>query len=300
MLRLISCSALARSCSGTLLIATLLSGLGCRGSDGTLLSDLDHARALAADLRLQFSKVDKASDQAVMADTDEASIAFAKEAEQATSTINGDVAALAPVLKGLGFSRELGAFDAFQANWSKYQKLDQEVLALAIENTNLKAQRLSFGPAREAADAFRDAVATTAAGVGGKEHCGASELAQRAVVAVREIQVLQAPHIAEADDAAMTRMEQDMAGLEQKVREALTALSNLGGTNAGPGVAKATAALGRFRDVSAQIVSLSRRNTNVRSLALSLREQPTRAVACDDSLRTLQQALDSEGTKATR
>ena len=41
------------------------------------------------------------------------------------------------------------------------------------------------------------------------------------VAAVLEIQVLQAPHIAEADDAAMTRMEGQMTASEAAARKAL-------------------------------------------------------------------------------
>jgi hypothetical protein len=279
-------------------LATLLLGVACRGRSP--LADLDRARSLTAELRLQFDRVDKASSQAVMADTDEASMAFAKEAQQATAVVTSDIGALGPLLKGLRFTKELDALTAFQANWSKYQKLDEDILALAVENTNLKAQRLSFGPARQAADAFRDAVTTVAGGVSGKDRCGAGELAQKAIVAVREIQVLQAPHIAEADDAAMTRLEQEMAALERKAREAVDALSKLGSAGSAPGVASATAALDRFKQVSSEIVGLSRRNTNVRSLALSLRQQPTLAAACDDGLRTLQQALESEGSLPAR
>lgn len=281
-----------------LCLATLLLGVACRGSSP--LADLDRARSLTAELRLQLDRVDKASSQAVMADTDEASIAFAKEAQQATTVVTSDIGALGPLLEGLRFTKELDALAAFRATWSKYQKLDQDILALAVENTNLKAQRLSFGPARQSADAFRDAVTSLAGGVSAKDRCGASELAQKAIVAVREIQVLQAPHIAEADDQVMTQLEQDMAALDQKARDSVKALSELAGAPGGPGGATAMASLDRFKDISGQIVGLSRRNTNVRSLVLSLREQPILAAACDDILRTLQQALDREGSTATR
>lgn len=298
MLRLVAHRSLAFLGSGGLLLVGLLLIAGCRGASP--LVDLDHTRALAADLRLQFNQADKAVSQAVMADTDEASIAFARAAEQAIAGVAHDLTELRPLLEKLGYSRELATVATFQDRWSKYQKLDREILALAVENTNLKAQRLSFGPAREAADAFRDAVVALAAGVGGADRCGASERAQKAIVSIREIQVLLAPHIAEADDVAMTRLEQDMTVLEQKARAALEQLSDQAGAGAAPRVTSATASLDRFKEVSAQIVKLSRQNTNVRSLALSLREQPALAAACDESLRALQQALESEGSKATR
>ena len=47
------------------------------------------------------------------------------------------------------------ATSRLHARFDEYRRLDDEILPLAVENTNLKAQRLSFGPAREAADAFR-------------------------------------------------------------------------------------------------------------------------------------------------
>jgi hypothetical protein len=77
-------------------------------------------------------------------------------------------------------------------------------------------------------------------------------------------------------------------------------LSGIVEVRARPELASALASLDRFKDVSAQIVALSRRNSNVRSLALSLREKPVLTAACDDSLRRLEDALAKEGFPATR
>lgn len=277
-------------------VALLLAG--CRGASP--LTDSAQAQSLVADLRLHFHRADKASTQAVMADTDEGSRAFAQQAQQAALAVKRDVAALQPILERLRYAAEGQMLSEFQEQWSSYDKLDQQVLALAVENTNLKAQQLSFGPAREAADAFRDAVSTAAGAVSAKERCGAMELAQQAIGAVREIQVLQAPHIAEADDEAMTRLEQKMAALERQANDSLKALSQVVGVGTDSSLAGASASLARFREVSAQIVGLSRRNTNVRSLALSLREQASAAAACDASLSKLQSGLEREGALPSR
>jgi peptidoglycan hydrolase-like protein with peptidoglycan-binding domain len=48
-------------------------------------------------------------------------------------------------------------------------------------------------------------------------------------------------------------------------------------------------------DLNRQIVALSRRNTNVRSLALSLDEKRKLTGSCDESLRALQTALTAHG-----
>jgi hypothetical protein len=270
----------------------------CRGMPSVALTDLTEARRLSADLRVQFAHAADASNRAVMADTDEQSIAFAHEAEQAKQGVESDVAALEPHLHGLGYPTEVRSLEEFSKHFGEYQTLDRNVLQLAVENTNLKAQRLSFGPAREAADGFRDALEPL--GPKAKDHCRVESLVAKAVLAVRDIQVLQAPHIAEADDAAMTRMEAQMGALEVAAGDALDRISGLVDPGVQPQLAAASASLARFKDLSHQIVALSRRNSNVRSLSLSLREKPVLTAACEDSLRSLADALAREGFNATR
>jgi hypothetical protein len=125
-------------------------------------------------------------------------------------------------------------------------------------------------------------------------------LAAGSVAAVREIQVLQAPHIAEPDDAAMTRIEKRMAAEESAARNTLKTLAGLTAPGSRSRLMDASAALDRFMGLNAQIVTLSRRNTNVRSLALSLGQKRMVAAACDDSLRALQDTLSKRGFSATR
>jgi hypothetical protein len=48
--------------------------------------------------------------------------------------------------------------DDFAARFEEYQRVNDEILPLAVENTNPKAQRLSVGPSREAAQAFHVAL----------------------------------------------------------------------------------------------------------------------------------------------
>lgn len=253
---------------------------------------------MAADLRVRFGKAADASNRAVMADTDEESLAFAHEAEQARHAVEGDAAALAPHLRNLRYPAEIQLLEAFGKNFAEYLSFDRVVLELAVENTNLKAQHLSFGPAREAADGFRDALERI--GSWAKDPCRVEALVARAVLAVRGIQVLQGPHIAESDDVAMTRMETEMSALEVAAGEALDRISGLVDPKVQPQLTAASALLEQFKNVSREIVALSRRNSNVRSLSLSLREKPVLTAACDDSLRALEDALAKEGFSATR
>ena len=271
--------------------------LDCR-QQTTLLTQLDDARSLAADLRVQFNEAADASNRAVMADTDEASIAFARESEQATQVVENDAKELAPLLRALAFPEEIRVFEEFKRHFSEYRELDRKILALAVENTNLKAHSLSVGPARQAADKFRDSLAALASGFPPKDQCRASALVAQAVTAVREIQVLHAPHIAERDDPSMSKLEAEMSSLDSTANEALKALDELAPPSARASLTAARAALDEFKATSAKIVELSRRNTNVLSLDLSLRKRPPLAARCDERLRALQGALANERSKA--
>jgi hypothetical protein len=283
-------------------IAVIIIGAttGCMNAPETALERLSEANRLAADLLIQFTKAGDAANRAVMADTDEASVTFAREAEQATQAVQRDIDTLGPILVGLQYSSETHLLEEFSSRFAEYRALDRSILDLAVENTNLKAARLSFGPAQEAADAFRDSVEAVAPLAQANDAWRVKALIATAVASVREIQVLQAPHIAEADDAAMTRIEKRMVTSEAAARSALEMLASLVPPASRPRLAAATAALDRFTGLNTQIIALSRRNTNVRSLALSLGKKRMLSATCEDSLRALQDALAKRGFPATR
>jgi hypothetical protein len=55
-----------------------------------------------------------------------------------------------------------------------------------------------------------------------------------------------------------------------------------------------------FLDLNAQVIALSRRNTNVRSVMLSLDEKRKITVSCEESLHALQNALAKRGYTGIR
>jgi hypothetical protein len=281
-------------------IITIAAAIGCIQSPETVFQRLNEARRLVADALVEFVKAGDAANRAVMAETDEASVAFAREAEHASGAVQTDADALRPLLAGLDYSNETRLLEEFGRRFAEYRTLDRTIVELAVENTNLKAQRLSFGPAQEAADAFRDALESVAPADAGKDSGRVQALAATAVATLRHIQVLEAPHIAESDEAAMTRIEKRMADSEAAVRRALESLKSLARPESRPQLAAAAAAFDRFTGLNAQIVALSRRNTNVRSLALSLGRKRSLAAACEDTLRELQDALSKRGFSGTR
>lgn len=285
--------------------ALLYTGLGTGLAGGMsgchdVMRQLGEARRLAADLRIQFNQAANASIRAVMANTTEASAGFAREAEQARRVMRNDADDLRPILHELYYSKESQLLEEFNRHFAEYEALDRNILELAAENTNLKAQKLSYGPSQEAASAFRAALESAAGTASPKSRCQVDSLVARATLAVREIQVLHAPHISESSDAAMDSMEKEMSARLTAAHGALDELSRLIEASARGPLAVATDALGRFESVHRQILTLSRRNSNVHSLELALGQGRIVSSACDASIRALQTALANEGVRAIR
>jgi hypothetical protein len=282
------------------LIAVVIAVSVATGCRPAALTQLVEARRRAADVHVQFTKAAEAANRAVMADTDDASSAAAREARDAVQAVERGVKELQPILTSLGYDDDLRFLEAFNQRFAEYRTLDDEILPLAVENSNLRAQRLSFGPAREAADEFRRSL-DAAVRAGAQENpCCAEALATKAAAAVLEIQVLHAPHIAEAEDAAMTRMEEQMTTLETVAQKALDDVKRLLGATADAQLRTATAAFERFQATNREIVTLSRRNSEVRSLALSLGRKRMVTATADDQLRALEEALAKHEFTATR
>jgi len=291
----VACCATRRSIA----VLATFAALACPACTGgpALLTDLVGARDLAATLRIEFTKATEAVNRAVMADTDDASKDAAREAKQSGDTVLQTIQKLRPLLQQLNYPDEVRLLGEFEHRFGEYRQLEDTILGLAVENTNLKAQRMSFGPIQESANAFRDAL-----GKLGGPHASRDVglFAAQAMLAVREVQVIEARHIAEADEAAMTRMEAEMSALEDTAQRSLTSLKPLVGSAGSQGISAAASALERFRSLNAELIALSRRNSNVRSLALALGRMRMLAAECDDTLLTLQDSLDGHSFKATR
>ena len=130
-----------------------------------------------------------------------------------------------------------------------------------------------------------------AGGKGGKA-AAAGLLASQALAEAWRIQALHAPHITEKTDARMDELEARMAAADKEVR------ANLGGLGGADG--PALAAYEEFQKATAEVVRLSRLNTNVRSLALSLDRKVQVLSVCIQALDALKENLGGLGVKATR
>jgi hypothetical protein len=273
---------------------------GCYRGEESVLQRMSQAQKLAAELQLHYTRAADATNLAVMADTDETSAEFAGQAMERSQAVEKNAAALRPLLDGLMYSDEVRLLDEFDKRFAEYRKLDRTILELSVENTNLKAQRLSFGPAQEAADAFQGSLEAIIDGARAEDAWQIRALAWRALAAVRDIQALQGRHIAEPADDAMIRLEGKMTAAEEVAKNALATLAPLLSPEAGSQMRAAQASLDSFLGLNTDLLALSRRNSNVRSLSLTLGEKRRLTAQCEDSLRALNEALAKRGFVATR
>jgi hypothetical protein len=242
----------------------------------------------------------EAEKSAVMADTDEASRAFAEQSMQASQNVDKARRELAPLLADK--HQEAPLFQEFSRCWEQLQEIEREVLSLAVQNTNLKALRLSFIPAAEALRSMQaalnhlmDVTATSPNAV------PITRLAGKAITGALNMYMLQAPHIAESRVTRMDEMEAVMQSLDTQVTDALQSLQALVDEPGTPFLEAAWASYKDFHDINATIVELSRQNSNIRSYALSLGQKRKTTAECQDRLAALQETVQKSMTyKATK
>jgi len=92
----------------------------------------------------------------------------------------------------------------------------------------------------------------------------------------------------------MDELEALMAKDDREVRAALDNLAAQPALRADPDLATARASYARFSEFRTQILTLSRENTNVRSLAMSLDQKRKAMLMCQDALYALQQEIAGE------
>jgi len=250
---------------------------------------------LVGRMQLDLASASEAEKSVVLAITDEDSQKFADQARAASAEVERERQELGTLLAAGGPQHERDLLAQFSQAFGNLQRVDSEVLTLAVKNTNLKAYGLLFGPAADTLAEMDAGLARVVA-----KYADSSDakrvmlMAFGARLGVLRIQTLLAPHIAEESDAKMDQMEASMAKEETQIREDLDGLAALTKLAKDADLATAAADFGRYTQIKARILPLSRENTNVRSLALSLNQKRKAMIVCQDTLGTLKQAILDE------
>lgn len=250
---------------------------------------------LVGRMQLGLASASEAEKSAVLAITDQDSQKFSDQARAAVAEVERERQELDKLLATGGTQRERDLLARFSEAFGTLQRVDEEVLRLAVRNSNLKASGLLFGPAADALAAMDAALSRLV----GKRADGADArrvtlLALGARIGALRIQTLLAPHIAEESDAKMDLLEASMAKEELEVRKDLAGLAAAPALRGDADLAAAASSFDRYVEIKGRIVALSRENTNVQSLALSLNQKRKAMLACLDALNELNQAILEE------
>ena len=275
-----------------MVVATLLL-FGCQPPDRTAQLALKAKRIeLVERMRLALASASEAEKSAVMAITDADSQTYADQARAAAETVEQTRKELEGLLKTGGSQNEQDLLDKFSQAFAEFQRIDKDLLDLAVKNTNLKASSLAFGPAAEALKEMDEMLARVAAA--SATDLKIERLADDARITALRIQTLLPPHIAEESDSKMDELEAAMTKEDGVVHQSLQTLAAMPALSDNPDLKSAASSYDRFSEIKAQILRLSRENTNVRSTAISLNQKRNVMFQCQDALAALQSALEQE------
>jgi hypothetical protein len=242
--------------------------------------------AVVSDIQRELLESVDAEKSAVLATTDEESAAFASQSRHSSEEIGRLKGRLEQLIAEDGRPDERAALAAFTAKWAALQDVDARLLDLAVANSNLKAARLLMHDGSTQLDRFVSSVdAVTAA----SSDVAVVRSLSHAATAVARIQSLLFEHIPETSDVEMTALETRIRELGEGVDASLRDAD----------AADAAAAWTEYQRIAAEVIRLSRLNTNVISFDVSIHEKRFATAACLDALGELQAAIQS-GPNPTR
>jgi len=250
---------------------------------------------LVGQMQANLASASEAEKSAVLATTDQDSQTLADQSRAASAKVDQERRELGELMTEGGTEGERESLAQFTAAFAEFRRIDDELLALAVKNTNVKAYSEAFGPAATAVEEMNAAldrlVAANADSPGAK---AMMLLAFGAETSALRIQTLLPPHIAEQDDKKMDALEALMATEDAAVHKSLEGLAALPKLHKDPALATATARYAEFSTLRTQILALSRENSNVRSLSISLNQKRKVMLVCQDALSALHQATLEE------
>jgi hypothetical protein len=243
----------------------------------------------------------EAEKNAVLSESDEDSKTFADQSLQAIAEVEQGRRELGELIKRSKDSEEMKQLQEFDQCWTEFQKIEQVLLNLAVQNTNLKAAKLAQTAASDAVQRFEnDLLGLLETGTSSGDCKQIAMPVFEAAASCLRIHYLLTPHINSASDQEMDRIEAEMNNNSDVVDQSLDTLAQHAGEKGLTPLQDARKAFVDFIKVTEEVVRLSRQNTNIKSMELSLGKKRMVTAECEGMLNSLQETVQSRTFKATR
>jgi hypothetical protein len=263
--------------------------------------DLIKKKEILSQIRINLLKSVEMEKDAVMALTDEESQDFADQSTVASSAVEQNLRLLHTLTDASHLQDEKKLIAEFDSCWMELHKLDKTILELAVQNTNLKASALSREKGAEAMERFEHALKEIGQSYTDIPNEGRVEKSiGNALTNGLKIYNLHSPHIAESSDEKMDKIEAEMKAEENDVLKSFDELSGITGEEHRESLSKAKKAFSDFMDVTTMVIKLSRQNSNIKSLEISLGRKRKVTAQCDEVLAAFQETVQSRNFKATK
>jgi Four helix bundle sensory module for signal transduction len=250
---------------------------------------------LVSRMQSALASASEAEKSAVLAITDRDSQTYAGQARTATAEVEQARRELGELLKTDGTQVEKELLNQFSELFTEFQHIDNNLLDLAVKNTNIKAYSLAFGPATAALNEMNAALSRLIAlNAGSPKEKQVILFAYGAEISGLRLQTLIPPHIAEESDQKMDELEVLISKEDRQILKNLDELTALRNLKQKTILATAVSSYAQFSKIKTQILSLSRENTNVKSLSISLNQKRKVMLLCQDTLKKLQKAIMEE------
>ena len=288
-------------CVGLLLFTVFLNYYYPPKRLGDTYLNIVKKREVLSQMRINLLESVEMEKNAVMAQTDEESQVFADKSLAASAAVEQDLKQLNSLIDAAPMQDERNLVIEFNNCWTELRKVDQVILKLAVQNTNLKAASLSRGEGAEAMRRFEHALEDVMRSYLGTQNEGrVARLLCHAMTSALKIYNLHSFHIPEASDEKMDQIEKQMKAEENETSKSLNELTGIVAEKRRQALLQAKTAFSEFMEVTAKVIQLSRQNSNVKSLELSLGRKRKLAAQCDEILVTFQETVQNRTFKATR
>lgn len=260
-----------------------------------VLRTLLEKERLVEETRVNLLLAAEAEKNAVLSTTEDAATKYADQVRTAMGKAKAGLARLTMLAARTHAQKEAQLLTRITNAFGEIESVDATILGMAGRNTNLRAALLSRTEAAKTVNQLRQALAPVISG----PDCQAADQALQVEAASLSILAMHAQHIEESSNTAMDVLEASMTQENQQAQAGLDRLGKMLSPKE-PAVAEARKAYDALWKITQEVLSLSRENSNINALALTMGRQRQLMAAALDDLAGLKTLVEAQDFKATR